>query len=359
MLEKINEKQALKTHFGPSDLVFIKSNNPINLNDAHSNEWCAKRFNSNTFKFDSLKIVFMGTPEFAVPSLAILLEHGFDIVGVVTAPDKPGGRQGLQQSPVKQFAVSHGLPVLQPEKFRNPEFIEALRAWQADLQVVVAFRMLPEMVWNMPPLGTLNLHGSLLPKYRGAAPINWAIIEGEQETGVTTFFLKHAIDTGDVILQERMPIGPDETAGELHDRMMELGAQTVLRTVQAIAAGTISPQPQMDVAATHAPKIFTETCRINFAQSAVAIHNFVRGLSPYPGAWMLIDDKTLKIYSTNINNVPAGAFEPGSIFVKDKSRLFVSTLDGLIELLEVQMQGKKRLPVRDFLNGYAGDWPKL
>lgn len=299
-----------------------------------------------------MRIVFMGTPEFAVPSLEILLQHGYDIPAVITAADKPGGRSGLQESAVKKFALSHGLRVLQPEKLKNPEFLEELRALRADLQVVVAFRMLPEVVWNMPPLGTLNLHGSLLPKYRGAAPINWAIINGETETGVTTFLLRHEIDTGDVLFQEKIPIGENDTAGEVHDRMMVLGAQVVLRTVQAIERGEVRPLPQSDAEATHAPKIFTETCRIDFTQPTARVHNFIRGLSPYPGAWTMLDGKTLKILQTLKTGPGAVALPPGQFVSDGKNYLKISTLDGFVEVLELQMEGKRRMNVKDFLNGY-------
>lgn len=299
-----------------------------------------------------MRIVFMGTPEFAVPSLEILLQHGYEIPAVVTAADKPGGRSGIQESAVKKFAAAHGLRVLQPEKLKNPDFLEALRALRADLQVVVAFRMLPEVVWNMPPLGTLNLHGSLLPKYRGAAPINWAIINGETETGVTTFLLRHEIDTGDILFQEKLPIGENDTAGEVHDRMMLLGAQVVLRTVQAIERGAARPMPQSDAEATHAPKIFTETCRIDFAQPTARVHNFIRGLSPYPGAWTTLDGKTLKILRA-LKAASGGDTLPPGQFVSDgKNFLKVSTLDGYIEVVELQMEGKRKMDAKNFLNGY-------
>lgn len=299
-----------------------------------------------------MRIVFMGTPEFAVPSLEILLDHGYTIPAVITAPDKPGGRHGLQESAVKKFALSRGLEVLQPPKLKNPEFLEQLRACRADLQVVVAFRMLPEVVWAMPPMGTLNLHGSLLPKYRGAAPINWAIMRGEKETGLTTFLLQHEIDTGDMLFQEKLPIGENETAGELHDRMMLAGAQLVLRTVQAIENGTVQPQPQADVEATHAPKIFKETCEIDFNQSTAQVHNFIRGLSPYPGAWTLLDGKTLKITRTEKMPVTGNLPTPGTYVSDGKNHLRISTADGFVEVLELQLEGKRRMPVRDFLNGY-------
>lgn len=301
-----------------------------------------------------MRIVFMGTPEFAVPSLEILLNNGYDIPAVITAPDKPGGRHGLMQSAVKQAATARGLRVLQPEKLKNPDFLETLRACQADLQVVVAFRMLPEVVWAMPPLGTLNLHGSLLPKYRGAAPINWAIINGEQETGATTFLLQHEIDTGDVLFQEKIPIGENETAGDVHDRMMLLGAQLVLRTVQALERGNARPLPQTDAEASHAPKIFTETCRINFAQPTQRVHDFIRGLSPYPAAWTMLDGKTLKITRTEKILQPH-QLAPGHFVSDGKTDLKISTLDGFLQVLELQLEGKRRMPIRDFLNGH-GTW---
>ncbi len=310
-----------------------------------------------------MRIIFMGTPEFAVPALEILLDNGYDIPAVVTAPDKPGGRHGLLESAVKKFALSRGLRVLQPPKLKNPEFLEELRALKADLQVVVAFRMLPELVWDMPPMGTLNLHGSLLPKYRGAAPINWAIIRGEKETGLTTFLLQHQIDTGDLLFQEKITIGENETAGELHDRMMLLGAQLVLRTVQAIQLGTAHLQPQNDTEASHAPKIFTETCRINFNYPTQMVHNFIRGLSPYPAAWTMLDGKTLKITRTEKVKVePAQLHEipaPGTFVSDGKNYLRVSTADGFLELLELQLEGKRRMGVRDFLNGFKADWANV
>lgn len=298
-----------------------------------------------------MRIIFMGTPEFAVPSLDVLLRQGYDLAGVVTAPDKPGGRLGIIQSAIKQYAVAQGLRVLQPDKLKNQDFLAALQSLRADLQVVVAFRMLPEVVWQMPPLGTLNLHGSLLPKYRGAAPINWAIINGETETGVTTFLLRHEIDTGDILFQDTLPIGEHDTAGELHDRMMHTGADLVLRTVQALERGTAQPQPQPAGAATHAPKLSTDTCRIDFARSAGEVHNFVRGLSPHPGAWTLLDGKTFKILRAS----PVASeedFLPGEFFSDGKSTLKISTLRGFLQVHELQMEGKRRMTTREFLNGY-------
>lgn len=301
-----------------------------------------------------LRIVFMGTPEFAVPSLQILLDHGYEIAGVVTATDKPGGRgrSAMTLSPVKRFAVERGLEVLQPEKLRDPGFQNALRALDANLFVVVAFRMLPQSVWQMPAYGTFNLHGSLLPQYRGAAPINWAIIRGETKTGVTSFFLNEEIDTGNVIFQEPIDILPDETAGELHDRMMYLGAAVVLKTVRAIESGTPAIHPQEDKAATQAPKIFHDTCSIDFAKSTQEVHNFIRGLSPIPGAFTHLDDHTLKILRSAMEIAPH-PYPPGHFFTDKKNLLKVSTLDGFIHLIEIQMEGRRRMHVKDFLNGFS------
>lgn len=304
----------------------------------------------------SLRIVFMGTPEFAVPSLAILLENGYDVAGVVTATDKYGGRGNkvLLESAVKQYAVQHGIKVLQPTKLRAPDFIEELKSLQADLQIVVAFRMLPEMVWDMPSKGTFNLHGSLLPKYRGAAPINWAVIKGEEKTGVTTFFIQHQIDTGDIILQKELPIEPDDTAGEVHDRMMVLGASAVLETVQRIEKGDIELQVQDHSAATKAPKLYRETCEINFNQNSEEVHNFIRGLSPYPAAWTMLGDKQLKILRSEIAmSMEMPNTPPGTFSSDNKSYIQVSTVNGFINLLELQLQGRKRMKVKDFLNGYT------
>jgi methionyl-tRNA formyltransferase len=300
----------------------------------------------------SPRIIFMGTPEFAVPSLDILVQHGYEVVAVVTATDKLGGRGGKQllESAVKKYALAHGIPVLQPPNLKAPEFLEELASYQADLQIVVAFRMLPEAVWTMPAGGTFNLHGSLLPKYRGAAPINWAVIRGEAETGVTTFFLQHEIDTGHIILQEKLPISPNETAGEVHDRMMELGAAVVLKTVQLIQAGAVQPQPQDDTRATSAPKLKPENTRIDFGARAQDVHNFVRGLNPYPGAWCMVGNKKWKIFRT-LPLVEEHRLEPGTpIHTKDSLRIAVG--DGFVEVLELQLPGKRRMAIRDFLNGY-------
>ncbi len=300
-----------------------------------------------------MRIVFMGTPEFAVPSLNILLENDYEVVGVITATDKYGGRgnKKLIQSAVKKFAVEKGLKVLQPKNLKAPGFVEELRSLKADLQIVVAFRMLPVVVWDMPSIGTFNLHGSLLPKYRGAAPINWAIINGENETGVTTFFLKHEIDTGDILLQEKLPIGENDTAGDIHDRMMDLGANVVLKTVQAIEKGGFELMPQDDSLVTKAPKIYHETCEINFNQDTQSIHNFIRGLSPYPAAWATLDQKQFKILKTT-KEIAEHQFEPGKLITDNKKFIKIATKDGFVQIHQLQLQGKRRMLTREFLNGY-------
>lgn len=301
-----------------------------------------------------MRIIFMGTPDFAVPSLNILLKSEHEVVAVITATDKMGGRgkNKLIQSAVKQFAVANDLPVLQPKNLKAAAFVEELGLLKADLQVVVAFRMLPEVVWNMPPLGTINLHGSLLPKYRGAAPINWAVINGEKETGVTTFLLQHEIDTGDLLLQKSIPIGENETTGEVYNRLMEMGAGVLLDTVKLLASGDYTPQAQDTNQATKAPKIFHKTCEIDFARNTQDIHNFIRGLSPYPTAWTTLEEKKLKIFRTQkeicSHNYPIGTFVSDN-----KSFLKVSTLDGFVHLLDLQLAGKKRMKSKDFLNGYT------
>lgn len=314
--------------------------------------------------FKDLRIVFMGTPEFAVATLAALLESGAQVVGVVTAPDKPSGRgMHLQQSAVKQFALQANLAVLQPEKLKNPEFLEALKALDADIQIVVAFRMLPTQVWDMPPMGTLNLHGSLLPKYRGAAPINWAVINGEEETGVTTFKLQHEIDTGNILLQQRFAIGPEDTAGVVHDKMMDIGAALVVKTLEGLVAGTIEEKPQPAIAedgsSSHntAPKIFTETCRIDFAQKVAVVHNLIRGLAPFPAAFTTLDGKVLKVYKAHIVPVEEepgleSPLLPGMRFTDYKTFLYYRCQDGFISLDEIQLAGKKRMSIGDFLRGY-------
>lgn len=304
----------------------------------------------------SLRIVFMGTPDFAVPSLRILVQNGYKVVGVVTATDKYGGRgkKQLLESPVKKYAVEQGIPVLQPKNLKSPEFQEELRGLNANLQVVVAFRMLPEAVWDMPEYGTFNLHGSLLPRYRGAAPINWAVINGDAETGVTTFFIRHKIDTGDVLFQEKMPIGPNETAGAVHDRMMLLGAETVLKTVKAIESGDYQLQKQDDALATKAPKLFRETCEIDFTQPIEKVHNFVRGLSPYPAAWTTLEGKQLKILRAHYEKADLDA-TPGTFRSDNKSWIKIAAPDGWLVVEELQMQGRKRMKANDFLNGFPFD----
>lgn len=308
---------------------------------------------------DELKIIFMGTPEFAVASLDALVKAGCNIAGVVTAPDKPAGRgMKLNESAVKKYAIDRGLKILQPEKLKSPDFIKELESLNADLQVVVAFRMLPEVVWNMPPLGTINLHGSLLPQYRGAAPINWAVINGEKETGVTTFKLKHEIDTGDILLQERFAIGEDETAGEVHDRMKEIGADLLVETVKGLAEGKIIESPQSDrdsqTELKHAPKIFTETCRIDWNKSAEEIHNLVRGLSPFPGAFTYLNDKMLKVYRSR-KEIASHDKTPGEMITDGKTYLKFTCSNGYVYMSDIQLEGKKRMNIEDFLRGYRFD----
>ncbi|CAN5323923.1 methionyl-tRNA formyltransferase [soil metagenome] len=285
-----------------------------------------------------MRIVFMGTPEFAVASLDILVKNGFDVVGVVTATDKPAGRGNqLQQSAVKKYALEHGLRVLQPEKLKAPGFLEELTALKPDLQVVVAFRMLPEAVWSLPPLGTINLHGSLLPAYRGAAPINWAVINGETKTGVTTFFLQHEIDTGSIIHQADLPIGNTDTAGEVHDRMMALGAEVMLQTVKEIQEGTAKGTPQdMSGNYPHAPKIFREDCKIDWNKSVDEIYNHIRGLSPYPAAWTELDGKTLKIFKALKETTPY-TIPPGTMETDGKTHMRFATPDGYIYAEELHL----------------------
>jgi methionyl-tRNA formyltransferase len=339
-------------------------------------------------------IVFMGTPEFALASLDAMIKAGFTIVGVVTAPDKPAGR-GLKmhESAVKKYAVRRGLKILQPERLKNEEFLSELRSLNADLQVVVAFRMLPEVVWNMPPNGTINLHASLLPQYRGAAPINWAIINGEKETGVTTFKLKHEIDTGNILLQEKIEIGENETAGELHDKMKEVGAKLLVDTIKGLVEGTLQETPQSSVvnressienpgssltthdsrltatgslpktehdsplttyhspSLKHAPKISTQTCQIDWKRSADEIHNLIRGLSPYPAAFTELGDKTLKVFKSEKEHAPPTS-RPGRWETDRKTYLKFACSDGYIHVKDVQLEGKKRMSIEDFLRGY-------
>lgn len=309
-----------------------------------------------------LRIVYMGTPEFAVESLKRLVEGGYNVVGVITMPDKPMGRHGsvLQPSPVKAYAVSQGLKVLQPEKLKDESFLEELRALRADLQIVVAFRMLPEAVWQMPRLGTFNLHASLLPQYRGAAPINWAVINGDTETGITTFFLKHEIDTGEIIDQVRVPIADTDNVGVVYDRLMMLGGDLVLKTVDAILAGNVKTIPQETLSSTEplrpAPKIFKDTCRIDWTKGVKPVYDFIRGLSPYPAAWTELCEPdsppvTMKIYESSKEFVEH-TFAPGTILTDKKTYFKVASTDGFVHLLSVQLAGKKRMNVTDFLRGY-------
>lgn len=298
-----------------------------------------------------MRIVFLGTPDFAVASLKAIVEAGYNVVGVVTMPDKPAGRgMQLQQSPVKQFALQHGLHVMQPEKLRDPQFIEELRSLKADLQVVIAFRMLPEIVWNMPPLGTINLHASLLPDYRGAAPINWAIINGEKTSGVSTFFLKHEIDTGDILLSQSCEISNDTTAGQLHDTLMNLGAQVILDSLKKIESTQTKGTPQ-GISNKIAPKIFKTHCHIHWDQSGEKIINLIRGMNPYPAAFTIINNKQVKIFKARFEPNPAAAM-PGSISTDNKSYLKIACLDGYIYLLDLQMESKKRMAIEDFLRGF-------
>lgn len=315
---------------------------------------------------EDLRIVFLGTPDFAVESLRALVDHGFNIVAVVTAPDKPVGRHGsvMRPSPVKEYALSVNLRVLQPVNLKEEAFLTELRDYKADLQIVVAFRMLPEAVWNMPRLGTFNLHGSLLPQYRGAAPINWAIINGEKETGVTTFFLKHEIDTGKIIRQAKRTIEETDDVEVLHDALMVLGADLVVQTAELVLSGDVEAVEQESLFKDEselriAPKIFKETCQIDWNQSLTPIYNFVRGLSPYPGAWTnFIDDEgvstVMKVYVTEkveeAHNLPVGSLRSDG-----KTHLDVAVQGGFIRLLSIQLAGKKRMDITSFLNGFNRD----
>ena len=294
----------------------------------------------------------MGTPDFAVASLDALVQANFNVVAVVTAPDKPAGRgQKLNESAVKKYAVEKGIPVLQPEKLKNPDFLTELKSFNADLQIVVAFRMLPEVVWNMPPKGTVNLHGSLLPQYRGAAPINHVIINGERESGVTTFFLKHEIDTGDVIMSDSIAIADDETAGELHDKLMIVGAKLLVKTVKAIEENNFTEQPQpQSTDLKHAPKIFKDDCKIDWNNNVQSVYNLIRGLSPYPTAFTLLNDKTLKIFKAELEDKEPG-ISAGSFLTDGKTYLKFATKNGFIKLIDIQYEGKKRMLIEDFLRG--------
>ncbi len=308
-----------------------------------------------------LKIVYMGTPEFAVEPLRCLIDGGYNVVGVITMPDKPAGRgHKIHFSPVKQYALDHHLPLLQPEKLKDADFVQALRDWQADLQVVVAFRMLPEIVWNMPRFGTFNLHASLLPQYRGAAPINWAVINGDRETGITTFFLTHDIDTGKVIQQVSVPIADTDNVEIVHDKLMLLGGKLVVETIEAILHGRVKPIPQEEMAVVGellpAPKIFKDTCRINWAQPTKRIYDFIRGLSPYPAAWTELncpngEEIVVKIFESEKVEEIHG-FAPGTILTDGKNYIKVATSDGLILIKSLQFPGKKRLHTEELLRGF-------
>lgn len=306
-----------------------------------------------------MRIVFMGTPDFAVATLQRLVENDFEVVAVITAPDKPTGR-GLKmsESPVKKYAVSQNMPILQPEKLKNKAFLEELASYKADLQIVVAFRMLPEVVWSMPAKGTINLHGSLLPQYRGAAPINWAVINGETQTGITTFFIEKEIDTGKIIFSDTIEIGENETAGDIHDKMMWVGADLAVKTAKAIESGNYPSTPQeFNQELKAAPKIFKETTRIDWTQSSASLHNFIRGLSPYPAAWTMLGDKQLKIFEVlpvaslpeNLEKINNEAF---LLFTDHKKTLVVKTNDGFLNILSLQLEGKKRMSTEEFLRGY-------
>lgn len=308
-----------------------------------------------------LRIVFMGTPEFAVESLKALIENGYHVVAVVTAPDRPSGR-GLKmhESDVKRYASSIDLPVLQPEKLKDETFLNELSAFNPDIQIVVAFRMLPEIVWAMPSLGTFNLHGSLLPNYRGAAPLNWAIINGDEQSGVTTFMLQHEIDTGNILFHESIPIDPDMNVGQLHDQLMKVGAGLVIKTLEAIAEGNLKPLPQsqmtIDPVRVHAPKIFKEDCKIQWDKPVKVIYNLIRGLSPYPTAWTNLQDETsvtgLKIFHTSFE-ILNHTYSPGTILSDNKKFMKIACSDGYLNILDLQLAGKKRMEITDFLRGFS------
>lgn len=298
----------------------------------------------------------MGTPEFALPSLRILLENKFSLCGVVTAPDKPRGRgQKVTPGPVKRFALEHSLPVFQPENLQDARFLDRIKELRPDVIVVVAFRILPAEVYTLASKGSLNLHASLLPQYRGAAPINWALIKGEQETGVTTFFLQEKVDTGSVILQARVRIHPDETAGELHDKLAEVGAEIVLQTVRLIEIGKANPRPQDEALASPAPKLFKKDCRIVWDNTSEVVHNFVRGLSPTPGAWTLLRDTMIRIYRTQREPASGSSTEasPGTVVTVGKETFGVQTSNGVITIRDLQQEGRKRMSASDFLRGFS------
>ncbi len=327
----------------------------MRLRREHSVERSAERH--DPLSTPSMRIVFMGTPRFAIPSLEILLSSNYDVAAVVTAPDKPRGRgQEVSFSPVKDFSLSRNLPVLQPEDLREPSFINSLKDLRPDLFVVVAFRILPKELYTIPSKGSFNLHASLLPKYRGAAPINWAIINGERETGVTTFFLQDKVDTGSILLQARVAIGEDETAGELHDKLAAVGAEIVLQTVRLIELNRVEPRLQDERNVSTAPKIFKKDCRISWSRSAAQVHNFVRGLSPSPAAWTMHNLMQLKLFRTQIaldeSKQSEGDIQPGIVARKTNERLLIQTGDGCVKVIEVQQEGRKRMGIAEFLRGY-------
>lgn len=307
--------------------------------------------------FDNmLRIIYMGTPDFAVEPLKTLVEAGKNVVAVVTMPDKPAGRgHKLQFSPVKEYALKAGIPILQPENLKSPDFLQELASYNADLQIVVAFRMLPEAVWSMPKYGTFNLHASLLPRYRGAAPINWAVINGDKETGITTFFLKHEIDTGNIILQEKVAIDEEDNAGDVHDKLMYLGADLVLKTLKMIEEDNVITRPQDDAQASPAPKIFKDTAKLDFDKCAADIRNLVRGMAPYPAAWFNIklqdgNESMMKIFKVSTEEKNHN-YSVGTILTDGKKMLKIACKDGFINLLEVQMAGKKRMAAEDLMRG--------
>jgi len=299
-----------------------------------------------------MRVIFMGTPEFAVPSLKILVESGINVVAVVTATDKHGGRGGkrLIESAIKKYALAEELPILQPANLKASSFISKLSSYKADIQIVVAFRMLPEIVWNMPSEGTYNLHGSLLPQYRGAAPIHWAVVNGEKETGVTSFKLKHEIDTGDLLFQEKLSIGNEETTGEVYARLMELGASVVLKTVRAISEGNVELKPQDNSKVSKAPKINREIAEVNWDQTCEELRNFVRGMNPFPGAWFRLGEANVKLHRCS-NRIASHNIAPGHFISDNKNYLHVTTKDGFSVLEELQLQGKKRMDIKSLLNG--------
>jgi methionyl-tRNA formyltransferase len=299
-----------------------------------------------------MRLLFMGTPEFAVPSLRILLDHSYEVAGVVTAPDKPRGRgQQVSCTPIKEFALQHHLTLLQPENLKDSKLVSDIRQLAPDLAIVVAFRVLPRELYTIPTLGSFNLHASLLPKYRGAAPIHWAIMNGEKESGVSTFFLQDQVDTGSVLLQARVKIGEDETAGELHDTLSEVGAEMVLQTVRLIELGKAQPRLQDDARACPAPKIFKNDCRIDWKKPSHQVHDFIRGLSPHPASWTTHAGKTIKIYRTKNTETPSNA--SGIVLQRTKDTLIVGTGSGAVSILEIQQEGKRRLGIEEFLRGYS------